>query len=296
MIEIRLMKYFLAVAAEQNITKAAQSLHISQPTLSAQITELEKTLGLKLFKRTNKSTVLTEDGVLFRARVREIIELVERVENEFSIHESITGDVFLGCAETHIMAVVSRVMKEIQTEHPGIRFHVYSGDAQAILERLDKGLLDAGLLLGDDFRERYDYIPTGMYDTFGLLVPADSPIAGRKSIQPDELCSMPIILSAQTVSDSRMQGLVDMQKLNVAGTYNLITNATYMVEAGLGYALCLAELVNTDNRNLKFIPVDSEFRYYAYLVTKKHAYFSKPAKIVISKVREHNGRLHPNSQ
>ena len=127
MLDMRLVNYFLTVAREQNMTRAATELHISQPTLSAQIARLEKQLGYKLFNRTNKSTLLTEEGILFRAKASELMELMNKVENEFSISEGdIAGDIYFGAAETHVMDYVSSIFREIQIEHPNIRFHIYS--------------------------------------------------------------------------------------------------------------------------------------------------------------------------
>lgn len=169
MLDMRLVNYFLTVAREQNMTRAATELHISQPTLSAQIARLEKQLGYKLFNRTNKSTLLTEEGILFRAKASELMELMNKVENEFSISEGdIAGDIYFGAAETHVMDYVSSIFREIQIEHPNIRFHIYSGVAQAILERLDKGLLDMGLLLGADNQDKYDYHPLGKFDKWEI--------------------------------------------------------------------------------------------------------------------------------
>lgn len=285
MLDARLLHYFLVVAREQNMTRAAAELHIAQPTLSAQIAQLEKQLGLKLFIRTNKSTILTEDGVMFRARAQELMDLMNKVENEFSIGDGdISGDVYFGAAETHIMGCISDVFRSIRKEYPNIRFHIYSGDAQAILERLDKGLLDIGLLLGADNQEKYDYTPLGRFDTWGLLVPDDCEIAHKDTVTVDELPSLPLLLSNQYMASERHLFLPDGKKQTVVGSYNLITNATYMVEQGLGYALCLADLVNTEGRHLRFIPIDTDIRTESYIVTKKYAYFSKAAKLLLKKL------------
>lgn len=288
MLETRLLNYFLVVAREQNMTRAAAELHISQPTLSTQIAELERQLGIKLFKRTNKNTLLTEDGVLFRARVQELIDLTNKIESEFTSGESnISGDVYLGCGETYIMSYISSVFREIQQEYPDIHFHIYSGDAGAVIERLDKGLLDFGLLLGPHFNEKYDYISTGMYDRFGLLVPGDCSLAQKETISLDEIEKLPIIIPNQVASGAHDLGDFDISVLHTVGSYNLVTNATYMVEQGLGYAFCLDNLVNTQGRNLKFLPLEQDVKIEAYIVTKKYAYFSKAARVVLNRLKEH---------
>ena len=285
MLDARLLHYFLVVAREQNMTRAAAELHISQPTLSAQIAQLEQQLGLKLFTRTNKSTLLTDDGALFRARAQELMELMNKVENEFTAGEGdISGDVYFGCAETHIMAYISAVFRSIQKEYPNIRFHIYSGDAQAILERLDKGLLDIGLLLGCDDQDKYDCTPIGRYDTWGVLVPNDCEIAHRDSITEEDLPDLPLLVSNQYLTSDRQFPTPDSKQQRIVGSYNLITNAAYMVEQGLGYALCLAELVNTEGRALRFIPLDTDVKIESCIVTKKYAYFSKASKLLLKRL------------
>lgn len=287
MLESRLLNYFLVVAREQNMTRAAAELHISQPALSAQIADLERQLGIKLFKRTNKSTLLTEDGILFRARAQELIDLTNRIESEFTSGNSdISGDIYLGCGETHIMSHISGVFREMQKEYPNIRLHIYSGDAEAVIERLDKGLLDFGLLLGPLFHEKYDYLRLGMYDSFGLLVPGDSPLAEKEAIPLEELKQLPVLVPNQVSSGAHDLDGFDAAALNAVGSYNLITNATYMVEQGIGYAFCLADLVNTAGRNLRFVPLEEDVRIEAYIVTKKYAYFSKAAKLLLKRLRE----------
>lgn len=286
MLDGRLVEYFLVVAREQNMTKAAAELHVSQPALSAQIAALEKQLGIKLFRRTNKSTLLTEDGVLFRSRAQELVDLTNKIESEFTSDTgTVTGDIYLGCGETHIMAYISEVMRDIRKEHPGIRFHIYSGDAEAVLERLDKGLLDAGLLLGPFFHEKYDYTDLGRHDSFGLLVPADCRLSERETISLAELSDLPILVPAQIAGGTHDLGGADLSNINAVGSYNLITNATYMVEQGLCYALSLDGLVNTEKRNLRFIPFETEVKLEAFIVTKKYAYLSKAAKLFIGRIR-----------
>lgn len=287
MIENRLLNYFLTVAREQNMTKAAAQLHIAQPTLSKQIVELEEQLGLKLFKRTNKNTVLTEDGILFRARAQEMIDLMNKVEAEFqTVPGSVSGDVFLGCGETYIMSHISSLFREIQRTNPDVRFHIYSGDAEAVLERLDKGLLDVGLLLGPVFHEKYDYIPLGMYDHFGLLMQGDCELAQREFISAEILKELPILIPNQVSAGSHDLGDFDVRSLRIVGSYNLATNVTYMVEQGLGYAFTLANLVNTNGRNLKFIPIRPDIKIEAVIVTKKYSSFSKPVRLFLEKIAQ----------
>lgn len=287
MLEGRLLNYFLVVAREQNMTKAAAELHISQPSLSAQIAELERQLGIKLFKRTNKSTLLTEDGILFRTRAQELIDLTEKIESEFSSDAAdISGDIYFGCAETYVMSHVSAVFREVQKQYPNIHFHIYSGDAEAVRERLDKGLLDIGLLLSPYFHDKYDYMSLGMYDRFGLLVPKDCSLAQKETITMEEVKELPLLISAQTAAGTHDLGDFSTRDFHVIGTFNLITNAAYMVEQGIGYAFCIDNLLNTEGRNLKFIPIETDVTMEAFIVTKKYAYFSKAAKLLLNRLKE----------
>ena len=158
MIETRLLQYFLAVAEEQNITRAANYLHITQPTLSKQMMDLEEQLGKQLFLRGKKKITLTEDGIYLRSRAQEIISLMEKTENDFRENEqSITGDIYIGCGEHRSSIKIMQIIKSIQDNFPEIHFHFFSNNADAIIERLDKGLLDIGILLEPEISPRYDY-------------------------------------------------------------------------------------------------------------------------------------------
>lgn len=285
MLDMRLVYYFLVVAREQNMTRAAAELHISQPTLSSQIATLEKRLGIKLFTRTNKSTLLTEDGILFRSRASELMEHMNKVENEITISEGeISGDIYFGAVETNIMDYISSVFKEIKLEHPNIRFHLYSGNAQAILERLEKGILDIGLMLGSDDQDKYDYFPLGRHDKWGILAPADCEAAQKEVLKTDEITSLPLIIPQNYMMHQRKMFMLDIKKQNIAGTFDLISNAAYLVEKGIVYALGFENMINTEGRNLKFIPIVTDLRTDHFIVTKKYAYFSKATKLLLKKL------------
>lgn len=276
MIENRVLNYFLVIAREQNMTKAASQLHITQSTLSKQISELEAQLGIKLFKRTNKSTLLTEEGMMFRSRAQEMIELMNKMEAEFSNTSSrISGEVYIGCGETYIMQHICKILKKIQLHYPEIHFNIYSGVADIIQERLDKGLLDIGLLLGPVKNEKFHYQKLRYKDTFGILLPNDSEFAHRKWITFDEIKDLPMIVPSQS-HDSIMTN----DFTHIVGTYNLITNATYMLEEEMGYVFCLDQLVNTEGRSFTFVPLEPEYSIDAYITTKKYSYLSKAAKLV----------------
>ena len=290
MIETRLLYYFLAIAREQSITKAAETLHVTQPTLSKQMMELEAQLGKQLLIRGKKKITLTEEGAFLRAQAQEMINLMEKTESAFKADEEIIGgDIYIGCGETPAMEFITELFKEIQTDYPGIHFHIYSGDADAVLERLDKGLLDAGLLLGPMQQEKYDYINIFKSDIYGLLMPRDCSLAEKQTVSVADLYNIPLIFSAQTyASHQRLEWFgVDYDSLNIVPTYNLIYNATFMVEQGMGYAFCLGNLVSTDgNRNLAFRPFSPDLKIDLFIVTKKYQTFSPAAKIFLSYLRE----------
>lgn len=288
MIETRLLQYFLAVAREQNITRAAESLHIAQPTLSKQMMELEQQLGKPLFIRGKKKITLTDEGAYFRSRAQEMLDLMAKTESMFrSDEDTVAGDIWFGCGETPIMGCITQIFHDLQTEYPGLKFHIFSGDADSVLEKLDKGLLDMGLMLGAASPEKYRRIPLNLANRFGLLMPGDAPLASRETIPVELLRSLPLIVSQQTVSDQLFREWIgpDYDNLNIIATYNLIYNATFMVEQGMGYGLCLENLVNTEGkRNLTFRPMEPELSINASLVVKKYQVLSRSAQLLLDEI------------
>lgn len=290
MIETRLLYYFLAIAREQSITRAAERLHITQPTLSKQMMELEAQLGRQLLIRGKKRVTLTEEGAYFRSRAQEMVDLMEKTESAFRAEEELVGgDIYLGCGETPAMEFITSIFKQMQTEYPGLSFHIHSGDAGTVLERLDKGLLDAGLLLGPMQQEKYDYLDLDRSDIFGLLMPKDSPLTQKEALSLTDLRGIPLIFPDQTYSGrQRLEWFgPDRESLHIVATYNLIYNATFMVEQGMGYAFCLGDLVHTDQRrNLTFRPFSPALKVDLYIVTKKYQTFSTAVKLFLERLRE----------
>lgn len=295
MIETRLLQYFLAVAEEQSITKAAEYLHISQPTLSKQMMDLEEALGRQLLVRGRKKITLTEEGTFLRGRAQEIISLMDKTESAFRENEqSISGDVYIGCGEHRSTFTIMQIIRSIQEEYPDIRFHFFSSNADAIIERLDKGLLDMGFLLEPEITPRYDYKKLPLREAWGILMRKDSPLADRKEISFAELADLPLIMPSQTSNRGRMKAYFTEANVNphVVSTYNLIYNAGLMVEAGIGYALCIDELINTAGSHpLTFRPLSPELYSDVYLFTKKYQVFSKAAKLFLSRLEANIGSL-----
>ena len=287
-IETRLLHYFLAIAREQNITSAAESLFVTQSTLSKQMMALEKQLGKQLFIRGKRRITLTEEGNYLRNRAQEILEMIDNTEAAFRANaESLGGDITIGCGETAAMDVITEQLAEFHRRHPDVRFHTHSGDADMVLDRLDKGLVDMGLLLGPIRQEKYDYFKIHRSDTFGLLMPGDCELASQEAINFDQLKSLPLILAEQTfLGHQELEWFgADYSSMNIVGTYNLIYNATFMAERGIGYALCIDRLVNTKGRNLAFRPIVPELSVDLYIVTKKYQTFSPAAKEFLEQLK-----------
>ncbi len=286
--ELRVLRYFLAVAQEESISGAAEYLHLTQPTLSRQLMDLEQELGKKLFIRGSRKVSLTEDGVLLRKRASEIVELVEKTESEFwGTEETVAGDIYIGGGESHAMRLIARTARELRQVYPGVRYHLFSGNALDVCERLDRGCLDFGVLLEPVDLKRYDYLQLPMRDVWGVLMPSDHPLSARESIRPEDLWDEPLLLSRQAMGRSSLSEWLgrDYTELNVAATYNLVFNASLMVEEGLGCALTLDRLVNGSSR-LCFRPLDTRLEVKLYVVWKKFQVFSKAAAKFLAALQE----------
>lgn len=288
--DIRVLRYFLAVTREESISGAAESLHMTQPTLSRQLMDLEEEIGKKLLIRGNRRITLTEEGLLLRKRATEILDLVEKTEAELTApDEVVSGDVYIGGGETDAMRLIARIATDLQKSCPNIRYHLYSGNADDVTERLDKGLLDFGILIEPADMKKYDYIRIPAVDTWGLLIPKDCPLASHATIQAEDILSLPIITSRQTMVGNALSGWLgkDFEKLNIVATYNLVYNAALLVEEGLGYVLTLDKLVNTsENSSLCFRPLKPKMEAHLDIVWKKYQVFSGAADRFLSRVQE----------
>lgn len=288
--EIRVLKYFLAVAREQNISAAAESLFLSQPTLSRQLKELEEELGKQLFIRGSRKITLTEEGLLLRKRAEEIVELLDKTEQELSrSDEQVSGEIYIGAGETDGLRLIAKAAKELQEEYPQIAYRIISGDAVDITERLDKGLIDFALLLEPVDISKYSYLKFPVKDVWGVLMRRDCPLAQKKSISPRDLRNMPLIVSRQALDGSELTQWLksDNEQLNIVSTYNLVYNASLMVDEGLGVALCLDKIINVSgDSSLCFRPLKPKLEVGMSLVWKKYQVFSKAAEKFILKMQE----------
>lgn len=292
--EIRVLKYFLTVAREGTITGAANYLHLTQPTLSRQLQDLEKELGQKLIIRGSHNISLTPEGMILRKRAEEILDMVEKTQKEFSsLKNELSGEIFIGSGETSSIRCVAEVIKEIQAQYPNIKFNLYSGNADDVGEKLDKGLLDFGILIQPTDISKYEYLSLKSYDIWGLVMRKDSPLANKDFIIIDDLFDIPLIASRQvdkitTVKNEYIEWFGENRKnLNIVARYNLIYNAAIMVEQGVGYALGLDGLINTTGSNeLCFRPLKPLLKSGLNMVWKKYQVFSPAAKLFLNKMQE----------
>lgn len=290
-LEIRVLRYFLAVAQEGSVTRAARALHLTQPTLSRQIRELEEELGQTLFSRGGRELSLTREGLLLRQRAEEIVGLAEITEKEFrSLGEkTVSGDLSIGCGESKALSFVTDALKVLQDEHPLIIPHFFSGNGEIVMDRLDKGLLDFAVLMGAENTERYYSLPLPNHDTWGLLMDKDDPMAQKKAITAEDLLGIPLILSSQSLSRDELSGWLGfpMSRLHIAATYTLLFNGSLMVRSGLGYALCFDHIAPSGKDSpFAFRPLSPLLTSPFSLVWKKHQILSAPAEAFLAKIRE----------
>ncbi len=290
--ELRVLKYFLAVAQQESISKAAEVLHVTQPTLSRQLMDLETELKTKLLVRgkRNKKIVLTSDGKLLKARAQEIVELANKTESEFLFDEkNISGDIYIGGGESDSMRVIARVIKQISKEYPNIKYHFYSGNGEDVTEKLNRGLLDFGLFIEPIDKKEYEFIQLSQKDRWGILMRKDSPLAIKDYVEASDLKNLPILSSRQYLVKNLISGWLgeDFEKLNIIGTYNLLYNASIMVDEGIGYALCIDKLINsTGDSSLCFKPLMPSLEAGVLIAWKKNQPLSGCAKLFIQKLQE----------
>ena len=268
--ELRVLKYFLAVAREENITKAAALLHLTQPTLSRQLMQLEEELGVQLFRRSRYHIELTEDGMLLRRRAQELVDLAEKTTREFTMRETeLMGEISIGAGETRSMSFLSRAMVSFRERYPKVTFRIFSATADDVKERLDTGLLDMGLLTEPVDVGRYAFCRMKERDRWGVLVRLDSPLAGLDSVTPDDLEQVPLIISGRERVQRELANWFGdrWERLQIAASFNLILNAANMVRYGVGTALSFD--LNFSFDDLRFTPLSPTMDTGTVLVWKK---------------------------
>ncbi|MDO4288738.1 MAG: LysR family transcriptional regulator [Eubacterium sp.] len=287
--EIRVLRYFLEVAREENITRAAGYLHVSQPTLSRQLKDLEAELGKKLFIRSNYSVKLTEEGMLLRKRAEDILDMVDKTTREFKALDEINGgDIYIGCAESEGIKYFLGAVKKLQADYPRIRCHFYSSGTDAVDERLDRGLLDFAVIVQQVNLSKYNYLKMPASDVWGVLMRKDSPLAKKSSVQVDDLLDLPLICSRQGLKEEMLKWFGDsLPKMNIVATYDLLFNASVMVREGLGYALGFDKLIYTgEDSELCFRPLEPALQSPMYIIWKKYQVFSPVAALLLKELKQ----------
>ena len=287
--EIRVLRYFLEIARAGNMSRAAETLHVSQPTLSKQMKELEEELGKKLFRRGSVGLSLTDEGMLLRKRAEDILDMVDKTTDEFNALNTVTGgEVYIGCAESHQIKYLARIIKEFREDYPLFRYHLTSGNTEQVVERLDRGLIDFAVIVEPPNLSKYNYIEVPETNTWGLVMKKDDPLARKSSIEIDDLIGLPLICSGQAMQ-------VDIPRwcgekadiLNLTGTINLSYNGSVFVKEDVGYMLSFDNLIDTGaNSLLTFRPLNPPLDTKMYVIWKKYQVFTPIAELLIDEMKK----------
>ena len=286
--EVRVLRYFLEVAREGSVTHAAHRLHISQPTLSKQLKDLEAELGKKLFVRSSFSVRLTDEGMLLRRRAEDILDMVDKTTDEFKALGQITGgDVRVGCAESEGIKHLARRIQAVQKQYPGIRVHLYSGDRSDLAERLEQGLLDFAVLVESKDLSKYNYLPLPGADTWGVILRKDHPLAEKEAFTPEDLLDVPLICPRQGLQKELSDWFQEkVDRLNIVATCNLAYNGGVLAREGLGCLLSFDKLADTGpDSPLCFRPLTPPLHSRLFFVWKKYAVFSPAAEVLLEAMK-----------
>ena len=285
--ELRTLRYFLTIAREGSFSKAAKALHITQPTLSRQIKELEDELGKQLIIRGKRNITLSEEGLLLKRRAEEIFRLVEISTSEIhNLDEIVSGIINIGSAESEGFKIIAKIINSLQLKYPQIQLKLYSGTGYDVMERIDSGILDFGIVIEPVDLSKYDYLKLPYHDTWGLLMRSDSELASNDYITPSQLKNVPLLVSDQSLLKNEIAGWIggNQRKANIIGTYNLLYNASIIVEESNVYALCLSNIVS--NKNLKFVPLKPLLNAQLIIIWKKYQLLSKPTELLLNLLKD----------
>lgn len=270
--ELRVLRYFQMVAREENITRAAQLLHVTQPTLSRQLMQLEDELGTKLFKRKNHSIFLTEDGMRLKKRCKDILELADQIDREFKDKQDggISGKITIGSAETKSMADIAKVMEKFQEDNPLVQYEIYTANADDVKEKIENGTVDVGVLSEPVDISKFNFIRMNKKERWGILTGNDSDLAGKEYIEPKDLTGIPLIMVKRELVKNELGSWFGeyFDGLDIAAEYNLLNNAAILAQNNIGSVLCFD--VGADYDNLKFIPLNPEVKTGFVLVWRKN--------------------------
>ena len=286
--EIRTLRYFLAVAREENMTRAAAYLHVTQPTLSKQIQSLEDELGKKLFIRHSFRIELTEEGILLRKRAEDLVSMADKIAGEFTALDDVTGgDVYFGLAESYQIRYLARELKRFKERYPGLRYHISSGDTEQVTEKLDKGVLDFAVLAEEPDPAKYRSLTFPEADVWGLVMPAEHPLAKKESITADDIIGLPLFCSGQGWKrDIPHWCGAKMDALYLEGSFRLSYNASLFVREGLGVLLTFDRLIDTGPEGgLAFRPLTPKLETNIYLIWRKYQVFTPIAERLLAELR-----------
>lgn len=287
--DLRVLRYFLMTAREENVTRAAQLLHITQPTLSRQLAQLEKELGVELFRRGRHSVCLTGEGLLFRRRAQELLELAERARSELSqTEEELSGTIVIGSGEFLSVDELSEMIAAFQKEHRQVRFDLRSGNNSSIIDWIERGMLDIGLLLEPVDLRKFDFVRMKQTEQWGVLVRKDSPLAGKKAVRPGDLCGLPVVTANNEAVYNELASWSGgcAAKMSSDVSYNLLYNAAMVTRKKGSAAVCIR--LNCTYPDLEFIPLEPKLELYTVLAWKDQQPFSKTARSFIKFVKEYN--------
>ena len=286
--EIRTLRYFLAVAREENMTRAAELLHVTQPTLSKALKGLEDELGKKLFTRHSFSIALTEEGVLLRNRAEDLVSMADKIEQEFlSLDELSGGDLYFGLAESYQIRHLAREIRTLKRVCPDLRYHITSGDTEQVTEKLDKGLLDFAVICETPDARKYHSIVFPELDYFGVIMPSDSPLAEKDAITAEDLAGLPLFCSEQSwENDIRPWARERFGSLRLEGSFRLSYNGSMFAKEGLGVLLTLNNLIDASEQSgLAFRPLSPRLEMKMYLIWNKYQSFTPIAERFLNQVR-----------
>ena len=279
--ELRTMRYFLAVAREENMTRAAELLHVTQPTLSKQLKALEEELGKKLFTRHSFSIQLTEEGILLRKRAEDLVKMADKITTEFlALDDILGGDVYFGLAESYQIRYLAAAIRQFKEICPGLHYHITSGDTEQVTEKLDKGIIDFAVLAQEPNPAKYHSLAFPIADLWGLVMPEDCPLAERDAIYADDLIDLPLFCSEQGWNNDISKWCGNrMDQLHLEGSFRLSYNGSLFVKEGLGYLLTFEHLIDTNpDSGLVFRPLAPKLETKIYLIWKKYQVFTPIAE------------------
>ncbi len=290
--EIRVLRYFLETAREGNMTRAAERLHVTQPTLSRQIKDLEHELGKQLFVRGNTSVRLTEEGMILRKRAEDLLSIADKIENEFKTMDDITGGrITIGCAESYLIGYLAEAVKRLTLRYPGIQYSILSGGTEQMDEKLSNGVLDLAFICEPPDLSKYNYIELPQSDTWGVYMPKDCPLAQKESVTAEDLMDYPLFCSEQSIRADLPRWCGDrVSQLNFAANFNLANNSFVFARAGLGLALSFAHIIElTNDSSLVFRPLSPPLHNKMYVIWKKYQVFTPAASLLLEEIKHVTG-------